>query len=75
VHAAKIGDLGEGESGLLDQPHGGGLGHQRRGHGMSLSNPPGGASTGMWERRGRGHPADMTTGLGWVKGVRARGIG
>ena len=29
VHAAEVGDLGEGERGLLDQPHGGGLGHQR----------------------------------------------
>jgi len=32
VHAAEIGDLGEGERGFVDQPHGGGFRHQGEGH-------------------------------------------
>src|SRR6185437_9825501 len=37
VHPTEIGDLREGEGGLLDQPHGGGFRHQRQGHGVSPS--------------------------------------
>ena len=32
VHAAEIGDLREGQRGLLDQPHRGGLRHQGQAH-------------------------------------------
>jgi hypothetical protein len=41
MHAAEIGDLRKGKGGFLDQPHGGGLGHKRKGHGFhTLSGSP-----------------------------------
>jgi hypothetical protein len=40
MHAAEIRDLGKGQGGFLDQPHGGGLWHQRKGHGFTLSGSP-----------------------------------
>ena len=39
VHADEIGHLLEGEGSLLDQPHGGGFGHERLSHGGTFRSP------------------------------------
>jgi hypothetical protein len=59
VQAAEVGDLLEGERGVVDQPDGGRLGHQDIGHGPSQKQRrpalrPGGGVVGSYIGRFRG---------------------